>query len=240
MDNQLDKILNLVKRTGDKVVVLKNEVEFVVSSLDDYYNAVSGNSNFSDLSEQEMLNKINRDIALWRESQRELALENEPSQYDIPMPVDVPYYQDINNNYTQQEIDRLSDHIFADKSDQSDQLDFKSVSPSKVPLAMQADLSTEDLAQVDNWQNENEYDHNDDYNNNDYLDEPADSEKEEQAASPDDFNKDDQRSFSDDAQDEFNINDSKPFKEDKINKADRKSTRLNSSHTDISRMPSSA
>ncbi len=73
MKNQLDKIIYFVKNTGDKVIVLKDDSEFVVIPLDDYESLFHQKKQLAALSEEEMLSRINREIALWRESQRALA-----------------------------------------------------------------------------------------------------------------------------------------------------------------------
>ncbi len=71
MNNQLEKILNFVKKTGEKGIFFDNDGEFVLMKLDDLYNLSQSSRDFSNLSEEEMLNRINRDIALWREGQKE-------------------------------------------------------------------------------------------------------------------------------------------------------------------------
>ena len=70
MKNQLDKIIYFVKNTGDKVIVLKDDSEFVVIPLDDYESLFRHKKQLAGLTEEEMLSRINREIALWRESQR--------------------------------------------------------------------------------------------------------------------------------------------------------------------------
>ena len=81
MDNQLDKILSIIKRTGEKVILFKDDNEFVVSSLDNYSQLIQGDSPLSQLSESQMLDKINRDIALWRESQTQSVEISQTSIY---------------------------------------------------------------------------------------------------------------------------------------------------------------
>ncbi|MFH1890385.1 MAG: hypothetical protein ABIJ91_02365 [Candidatus Kuenenbacteria bacterium] len=69
MNNKLEKILDFIKKTGDKAIVFHQDDGFVVMKLDDYGYLLGQNSVIGDLSEGEMLARINRDIALWRESQ---------------------------------------------------------------------------------------------------------------------------------------------------------------------------
>jgi PHD/YefM family antitoxin component YafN of YafNO toxin-antitoxin module len=67
----LDKIIALVKKTGDRCIVLDTDGEpaFVLTSFDDYERLMTGGGDPRHLTEDELLEKINRDIALWRETQ---------------------------------------------------------------------------------------------------------------------------------------------------------------------------
>ncbi len=72
MQDQLAKAINLAKKTGDKLIVFdssKPENVFVVLSLKDYENLVLGKSEVRGLTEDELLDKINRDIAIWKSDQ---------------------------------------------------------------------------------------------------------------------------------------------------------------------------
>jgi len=74
MQDQLQKAINLVKKTGDKLIVFdsaKPDNVFVVLSLKDYENLVLGKSEVRGLTEDELLDKINRDIAIWKSDQSE-------------------------------------------------------------------------------------------------------------------------------------------------------------------------
>lgn len=65
----LDRLLNLVKKTGDRLVVHDpiNERDVVIMDLDSYEDLLSMRpSERSQMSEAELLNQINRDIADWR------------------------------------------------------------------------------------------------------------------------------------------------------------------------------
>jgi len=72
MQNQLQKAINLAKKTGDRLIVYdmsqKNEA-FVVMSLDEYEKMATGRSEIKSLTEDELLDKINRDIAVWKNEQ---------------------------------------------------------------------------------------------------------------------------------------------------------------------------
>ena len=77
MQNQLQKAINLAKKTGDRLIVYdpKNIDDiYVIMSLDDYEKLVIGHSEVRSLTEDELLDKINRDIAIWK-SEQEIAKE---------------------------------------------------------------------------------------------------------------------------------------------------------------------
>ena len=72
MYHQLQKAINLAKKTGDRLLIFdpKNvESIFAVMSLDEYEKLVIGKSEVRDLTEDELLDKINRDIAIWKSEQ---------------------------------------------------------------------------------------------------------------------------------------------------------------------------
>ncbi|MBU0722070.1 hypothetical protein KKA93_01265 [Patescibacteria group bacterium] len=74
MQNQLQKAISLAKKTGDKLIVFdsaKPDNVFVVLSLKDYENLVLGKSEIRGLTEDELLDKINRDIAIWKSDQKD-------------------------------------------------------------------------------------------------------------------------------------------------------------------------
>ncbi|MBA3047691.1 hypothetical protein KKC83_05060 [Patescibacteria group bacterium] len=72
MQNQLQKAIDLVKKTGDRLLVFdsaKPDNVYVVMNLKDYENLVLGKSEVRGLTEDELLDKINRDIAIWKSEQ---------------------------------------------------------------------------------------------------------------------------------------------------------------------------
>jgi len=71
MHNQLQKAIELARKTGDRLIVynsLKKDI-FVVMSLNEYEKLVIGKSEVRDLTEDELLDKINRDVAIWKSEQ---------------------------------------------------------------------------------------------------------------------------------------------------------------------------
>jgi len=71
LDN-LERAINLAKKTGDRLIVfdsMKPANAYVVMSLLDYENLVLSKNPVRDLTEDELLDKINRDIAIWKNEQ---------------------------------------------------------------------------------------------------------------------------------------------------------------------------
>lgn len=73
MSKSMEKVINLIKRTGDKCIILDSdgEPEYVAMSFRDYEKLILGNPDIGKLSEEEMLEKINRDIAVWQASSKD-------------------------------------------------------------------------------------------------------------------------------------------------------------------------
>jgi len=81
MQNPLQKAIRLAKITGDKIIVIdsaKPEDAFVVMELEEYEEFVLGQSEIRSLTEEELLDKINRDVAIWK-SENEEGLEKDLS-----------------------------------------------------------------------------------------------------------------------------------------------------------------
>jgi PHD/YefM family antitoxin component YafN of YafNO toxin-antitoxin module len=57
------KIMSVVKKTGDRVIVVdENDELFVVIDFEQYQGLVEKNLDGEDLTDEELLDKINRDI----------------------------------------------------------------------------------------------------------------------------------------------------------------------------------
>ncbi|MFA5029676.1 MAG: hypothetical protein WC518_02900 [Patescibacteria group bacterium] len=67
----LKKIVNLIKKTGDKAIILdqNGDPAYVLMTIFDYERLILGKSEVVGLTEDELLDKINREIALWKDSQ---------------------------------------------------------------------------------------------------------------------------------------------------------------------------
>ncbi len=92
------KLVNLLKKTGDKAIILDESGEpgYVIMTVADYEELILGKSGVSGLTEAELLDKINRDIAIWKDSQelRELAVD----QYNFAKDLG-DYFQADNSPY---------------------------------------------------------------------------------------------------------------------------------------------
>jgi len=78
MQSQLEKAINLSKKTGDRIIVVdKNNVDnvFVLMSFDEYEKLAlvknRKSSEIKGLTEMELIDKINRDIAIWKSDQED-------------------------------------------------------------------------------------------------------------------------------------------------------------------------
>jgi len=72
MQDQLQKAITLAKKTGDRLIVFdptNTELTYVVMTIDDYERMVDKKSEVKGLTEDELLDKINRDIANWKSEQ---------------------------------------------------------------------------------------------------------------------------------------------------------------------------
>jgi hypothetical protein len=66
----LDKILSLIAKTGDKFITSSPDGDFVIMSLMAYESLLNkSNPNLDEMSEDELIDKINEEIAEWREGQ---------------------------------------------------------------------------------------------------------------------------------------------------------------------------
>ncbi len=86
--NQLQKAIDLAKKTGDRLIVFDKAESgdpFVVMSMDEYEKLVIGHSEVRGLTENELLDKINRDIAVWKS-------DNEFSDFDEGITPQTPLY----------------------------------------------------------------------------------------------------------------------------------------------------
>ena len=82
MNPSFSKVFELIKKTGDRCVVLpeNGDEPFVIMSLLEYERLALGKGSVAALTENELLDKINRDIAVWKSQQE--ADEMEDNDWD--------------------------------------------------------------------------------------------------------------------------------------------------------------
>ena len=85
MQNQLRRAMELAKKTGDRLIVfdsVKSSEPYVVLSIDEYERLMIKKSDVRGLTEEELLDKINRDIATWKSEQEFFNEYLEKDDYD--------------------------------------------------------------------------------------------------------------------------------------------------------------
>jgi hypothetical protein len=87
--NQIEEVLKLIAETGDRCIVMSEDHgPYVIMDLNQYrtlLKSAAGKEKVANLTEAELLEKINQDIADWRESRAEDLSEYELSQFQIDM-----------------------------------------------------------------------------------------------------------------------------------------------------------
>ncbi len=85
--NQIEEVLKLIAETGDRCIVISEGHEpYVIMDIEQYrtlLKSAAGREKVANLTEAELLDKINQDIAEWRESRTEDLAEYELSQFRV-------------------------------------------------------------------------------------------------------------------------------------------------------------
>ncbi len=84
MDKQLQKLIDLSNKTGDRLVVFDQNnpnSAYVVMGINDYEKMAIGRSEVRGLTEDELVDKINRDIAIWKSDKFDEAISQESKGY---------------------------------------------------------------------------------------------------------------------------------------------------------------
>ncbi len=123
MNNQLQKAIRIIKKTGDRLIVINenNNDSYVIMNLDEYEGIVRAlpesrrggdvikkDENISVLTEEKLVDKINRDIALWKSQQN---IENRIDDRDLDNFSDnKQFYSSFNdreNNFYDQDFNKI-------------------------------------------------------------------------------------------------------------------------------------
>lgn len=90
MWEKLSKIIKLIEKTGDKCIILSEQSEpIVLLGLNDYEKLNFQRTELSQMTQEELLDKINREIAIWR------AINQDNEEHNIP---DVDISKNLDNN----------------------------------------------------------------------------------------------------------------------------------------------
>lgn len=90
----MKQIINLLKKTGGKYIIVENSKPvFVIQTWEDYKRQSYREP--ANLSEEGLIDKINREIALWKEAQDERRILDEfGTAPDVPPEEDFDYLRD--------------------------------------------------------------------------------------------------------------------------------------------------
>ncbi len=77
MNYNLERILNLIQKTGDKCVYFdpNSEKNFVIMPISEYERMLGNTDAITDLTQEQLLDKINRDIANWKAGKEDEAAD---------------------------------------------------------------------------------------------------------------------------------------------------------------------
>lgn len=102
---EFSEILEMLNNSGGKYIIVEDgKPSYVLMDIKEYKNMSSGSENTSleDMSKEELIEKINKDIAIWRSGQEEdevddhfLTAESEDKDLDEK----TEYYYDIDKDF---------------------------------------------------------------------------------------------------------------------------------------------
>lgn len=119
---RLQKIFRLVKKTGDKIIVMsENEnADFLLMPLTEYEKIIDNTNDVKNLTEAELLDKINRDIALWKNAQTD-DFDFGPAYYAHK---DLTDENDFSDSLAEDDWDNKPWHVKFNEDDEEDLEDF--------------------------------------------------------------------------------------------------------------------
>ena len=136
----LDRLIDLAQKTGDRLIIHDpvSGNDTVLLDIDTYEHLVLGRKNIHKLSEGQLLEQINRDIAVWRSNkemdefgERGHALEEEL----IDHPLSDPFEEDFVHSYDWHSagsvIDRMPRELFSDEDEDEDLEEIERLSAMK-------------------------------------------------------------------------------------------------------------
>ena len=115
MENQLKKAIEIAKKTGDRLIVYdsaKSHPPYVIMSLDEYEKVTFKRSDVRGLTEDELLDKINRDIAIWKNEQKDSDFTETAKDFSLnqdiadnfgePFDPGIPEFNEIEDNQAEE------------------------------------------------------------------------------------------------------------------------------------------
>lgn len=123
-NNQLQKAINIAKKTGDRIMLVDNLNEgdcFVIMRLEEYERIILGKNEIKDLTEDGLLDKINRDIVTWKKEE----FEKENNE-NINKLENTEKFENLNNEDDDSEIEEENLYYYNEENkfsaDQKDRL----------------------------------------------------------------------------------------------------------------------
>lgn len=95
----IDKILDLIKKTGDRFIVEDAQGrQYAIMDIKEYEKIVTGGQQVQGLSKEELVDKINRDINVWKS-------DNEAGEDDFNFPDEAINEAEFSQNLPEGEVD---------------------------------------------------------------------------------------------------------------------------------------
>lgn len=126
MQNQLQKAIDLSRKTGDRLIVFdkaESANPYVVMSLDDYEKLAISRNEARGLTERELLDKINRDIAIWKSENEFNGFAGQINEFNSINDID---------NYGIDEFNEEDEYNEFNDTDNANEEDFSSAGLKKI------------------------------------------------------------------------------------------------------------
>lgn len=95
--DKLSRLQDLIKKTGDKIVLVSesDDHDLIIMPLSEYEKLIEPAKALKDMDEKELLNRINRDISLWKENQAEKDWEEDELNFNPPWSDDLDNFDNF-------------------------------------------------------------------------------------------------------------------------------------------------
>jgi len=101
MNIQLQKAIEISGQTGERVIVVDtaNKSSYVIMSLDEYERLTIKKKRSHSLTEEKLLDKINRDIALWKNSIQDENFSSRKKEIQTPWNTQDEEIEEVDNYF---------------------------------------------------------------------------------------------------------------------------------------------